>query len=469
MKKLLLLIILLLIPALSHAQSLTVTDAAGSGGGGGGDATQAGSNDFTGANSFIDNLFTIKDGADTTRFIEFSVNASQTTGTGIALIVPSVSTTLAGIGGNNIWSGTNSFTDSVFFISDQGDPTKQAQFQVSGISAGTVRTFTIPDFDGTLSTLAGVESFTNKTLVSFELGSAAIDTTFTRSAAGIAAIEGVDLVNLSATQSLTNKTLPSFELGSAVTDTTVTRSAAGIAAVEGIDLVNVSTAQSITNKTIPSFELGVAAIDTTVTRASAGIVAVEGVNLVNLSATQILSNKTFGVGSGTGVITPSGMLCKGSTVTTVSTIEEIIATCTIPANTLTTDGDTIEVWFKVTTAANANSKRIRIRFGGLTGALVFEPAALTSNNFVWSTSHWSGGGPVSRFVRMSSTTAVVSGGMHSRAKGATITADAALTAYSDDEITGLDFTIANDLVLTAATPTAIGDIVAGMWTVVLKK
>lgn len=40
--------------------------------------------------------------------------------------------------------------DSVFFLQDDADPTKQVTFQVSGVLTGTTRTMTIPDESGTL-------------------------------------------------------------------------------------------------------------------------------------------------------------------------------------------------------------------------------------------------------------------------------------------------------------------------------
>lgn len=41
-------------------------------------------------------------------------------------------------------------SDATFVIADDGDATKQAQFQASGISAGATRTYTLPDKNGTL-------------------------------------------------------------------------------------------------------------------------------------------------------------------------------------------------------------------------------------------------------------------------------------------------------------------------------
>jgi hypothetical protein len=43
-------------------------------------------------------------------------------------------------------------TDSTFFIQDNADTTKKAQFQLSGISTATTRTYTLPNLTGSLAT-----------------------------------------------------------------------------------------------------------------------------------------------------------------------------------------------------------------------------------------------------------------------------------------------------------------------------
>lgn len=66
-------------------------------------------------------------------------------------------------GGGGVASGGNA-PDNVFFICDDGDPTKCAAFQASGISTGTTRTYTFPDATITLAglstqTFGGTQSF----------------------------------------------------------------------------------------------------------------------------------------------------------------------------------------------------------------------------------------------------------------------------------------------------------------------
>jgi hypothetical protein len=158
---------------------------------------------------------------------------------------------------------------------------------------------------------------------SIELGNAA-DTTLTRSAAGVLAVEGVT-VPLNATTSV--HTASSIELGHA-TDTTITRTGAGAIAVEGVAVllsggalgtpvsgtlssctglpISGLTASTSTAIGVGSVELG-HATDTTLSRSAAGVLAVEGVVVPSISSTNTLTNKrvTPRVGTTASSATPT--------------------------------------------------------------------------------------------------------------------------------------------------------------------
>lgn len=83
--------------------------------------------------------------------------AADGSGTSVGLKVGS-GKTLNAIG------GTVNVSDATFYIKDDADPTKIAQFQASGITAGQTRTLTLPDASDTVAVLAASQSLTNKKL-----------------------------------------------------------------------------------------------------------------------------------------------------------------------------------------------------------------------------------------------------------------------------------------------------------------
>lgn len=77
---------------------------------------------------------------------------------------------------NKTIDNTNTFAikDSLFTLEDNLDTTKKAQFQLSGITTATTRTYTLPDTSDTVVTLGATQTLTAKTLTSPTINSPTI-------------------------------------------------------------------------------------------------------------------------------------------------------------------------------------------------------------------------------------------------------------------------------------------------------
>lgn len=78
---------------------------------------------------------------------------------------------------NKVLGNTNTIAvlDSSFTIQDSGDATKQAQFQLSGLTTATTRTYTLPDASSTLMDISSVQTATNKTLTAPVITGGSVD------------------------------------------------------------------------------------------------------------------------------------------------------------------------------------------------------------------------------------------------------------------------------------------------------
>ena len=75
---------------------------------------------------------------------------------------------------------------------------------------------------------------------------------------------------------------------------------------------------------------------------------------------------TLPAGSGTATYKPSGVIHVNTTQTgtTAVTTEETLWTYTLPANTLSANGQSVRITIAAQSAANANAKSLRLYFGG---------------------------------------------------------------------------------------------------------
>lgn len=127
--------------------------------------------DTSGLITGLDAIGTIDRTADLLEIVDVSANTS------FKVTVNN----LVGISGGNVVSTSDSQTisnktlgnsniitvlDGNFTLQDNVDNTKQAQFQLSGNTTGTTRTYSLPDATGTLMDLTSTQTATNKTLTS---------------------------------------------------------------------------------------------------------------------------------------------------------------------------------------------------------------------------------------------------------------------------------------------------------------
>lgn len=78
---------------------------------------------------------------------------------------------------NKVLDNTNVLTlkDNLLTLQDGGDITRQAQFQLSSITPGSTRIYTLPDATSTIANLTSTQTFTNKTLTSPVITGGTID------------------------------------------------------------------------------------------------------------------------------------------------------------------------------------------------------------------------------------------------------------------------------------------------------
>lgn len=86
------------------------------------------------------------------------VNSSVTIDGNTVSLGASITPGFGAVANNNTWTGTQTFRDNKFLITDDVDNTKVLALQLSNISTGTTRTLTIPNESGTLATQSYVQT-----------------------------------------------------------------------------------------------------------------------------------------------------------------------------------------------------------------------------------------------------------------------------------------------------------------------
>ena len=74
------------------------------------------------------------------------------------------------LAGTNTWTGVQTFGDEAFLVCDDGDGTKCMEFETSGITTGTTRSITVPDLAGTINLVDGEQTISARKIHTAAIG-----------------------------------------------------------------------------------------------------------------------------------------------------------------------------------------------------------------------------------------------------------------------------------------------------------
>ncbi len=165
-----------------------------------------------------------------------------------------------------VWTGTawevvgepRDVSDAVFSLVNDADPTKKATFSLAGISAGTTRSFTLPNTSSELAILAGTQTFSgNKTFSGTLTASGTVTVSAASATIGTATTTATYGMGTGATTTGVTKTV-NIGTGGASGSTTVVNIGSATAGAGGTTVINTPTvtfANAVTQVGMPQANL----------------------------------------------------------------------------------------------------------------------------------------------------------------------------------------------------------------------